>query len=154
MDDLTVAIIVAAAVAIPLTALLLLFRAKRDVSGDAPAPLKKAAEDVCGICFGAVSKTDIVARCGCGQAFHDSCAGPTGTCPYCGTPYGDLVTDTPDCITCPACGSDVIGNVCRCGAVVNRDGMFTCRCGNPIDINDPVCGRCGTEYDVCKGRGT
>jgi len=153
MDGLTVAAIAAVAVAVPLAALFLLIRAKRDADECIHEVQRKTPGDVCGICFGAISKEDVIARCGCGQAFHDFCAEPTGACPYCETPYGDLLMVTPDCVVCPACGADVIGSVCGCGAVVNRDGTFTCRCGNRIDVNDPVCGRCGTEYDVCKGRG-
>jgi predicted amidophosphoribosyltransferase len=41
--------------------------------------------------------------------------------------------------------------VCRCGAVVNRNGTFTCACGSPLDVDDPVCRRCGTEYEVRRG---
>lgn len=85
--------------------------------------------------------------------FHDACAEPIGACPYCEAPYSDLTAEVPDCIICPSCSSGVVGDVCVCGAVVNRGGVFTCLCGNALDVNDPVCGKCGTEYDVCSGRG-
>ncbi|MCL2785815.1 MAG: hypothetical protein FWD81_01135 [Methanomassiliicoccaceae archaeon] len=155
MNDLMLAAIAAGTAAALLAVLLVLMRARKDSSGFAEngrAPPKKRTEGLCGICFGAVSKEDILARCGCGQAFHDACAEPVGACPYCKAPYEELVRDTPDCVTCPSCGADVAGSVCGCGAVVNRDGTFTCGCGNALSVSDPVCGRCGTEYDVCKGR--
>jgi len=156
MDDLVflaVGIGAAAAVLIVLVLLAGMRRGIRNGLGEKMRmPPERAAEDVCGICFGAISGSDMVSRCACGQVFHDSCAMPTGACPYCKAPYDDLSVESPDCVTCPSCGSDVVGNVCGCGAVVNRNGVFTCGCGAPLDISEPVCRRCGREYDVCSGR--
>jgi hypothetical protein len=113
-----------------------------------PAAVK---EDVCGICLGPVSKEDMIARCSCGRTFHDTCARPTDSCPYCGCPYNNLTIESPHCVKCPSCGSDVVGNVCKCGAVVSRDGTFVCACGNLLDASDPVCGKCGAEYELRSG---
>ena len=157
MDGLTLALCAAAlASGAVLIIFLVLYRMRKGAKGLAGRvrrPPKKTGDDVCGICFGSVAKEDVIARCGCGQAFHDTCAEPVGACPYCKTSYNELAKEAPDCVACPACGADVAGSVCGCGAVVNRDGTFTCRCGNSIDINDPVCRKCGTEYDLCKGAG-
>lgn len=114
-------------------------------------PKKVAGGSMCGICFGSISKADVISKCACGQTFHEECAEQTG-CPYCGTPGIDLIRELPDCVICPSCGSDVAGNVCACGAVVNRNGSFVCGCGNPLDVNHSVCGRCGTSYKLCSGR--
>ncbi|MCL2711772.1 MAG: hypothetical protein FWD37_00645 [Methanomassiliicoccaceae archaeon] len=114
-------------------------------------PKKKPTADVCSICFGVFSKGDTIAKCKCGEMFHDACAQPTEKCPYCGCPYDEFTRDVPEYVQCPACGNDVVGDVCTCGAVVNRDGVFTCSCGSPLDVNDPICRRCGTEYDVRTG---
>ena len=155
--DLTTFAAVAACVAAALfIVLFVLLRAKKDVLRGLRKKIgmrrKVATADVCGICFGSITNADMVARCGCGQTYHDVCANPTGPCPYCKAAYDTFTIETPDCIRCPSCGSDVVGNVCGCGAVVYRDGMFTCGCGEALDVNEPVCGRCGTEYDVCSGR--
>jgi len=124
---------------------------RKSISG---RPRKRpAGKDVCGICLGTVSKGDIIARCGCGQIFHDACAKPTDTCPYCGRSYNEFTIETPHCVKCPSCGSDVVGNVCECGALVNRGGTFICGCGNTLDASDPVCGRCGAKYELHTGRG-
>lgn len=114
-------------------------------------PKKVTGGGICGICFGSISKAEMTSKCACGQTFHEDCAEQTG-CPYCGTPSIDLVKEMPDCVRCPSCGSDVTGNVCTCGAVVNRGGSFVCSCGNPLNMNDSVCGRCGTAYKLCSGR--
>jgi hypothetical protein len=156
MDLLMFATVTMVALMAVLMVLFLLLRARNDMrtlKKQHRPSRRKRKEDMCGICFGAVSKGDIIARCGCGNVFHDSCAGPVGACPYCGSSHTDLVREMPDCVTCPSCGSDVTGNVCGCGAVVNRDGTFTCGCGTLLDVNGPVCKRCGKEYDVCSGRG-
>ncbi|MCL2891065.1 MAG: hypothetical protein FWF40_04140 [Methanomassiliicoccaceae archaeon] len=114
---------------------------------------RPAGKDVCGICLGHVSKGDVISECICGQVFHDACARPTGACPYCDSPYSEFRTESPDCVKCPSCGSDVVGNVCECGALVNRGGTFVCGCGNVLDASDPVCGRCGAKYELRSGRG-
>jgi len=124
---------------------------QRSISG---RPRKRpAGKDVCGICLGLVSKGDVIAECGCGQIFHDACAKPTGACPYCDSPYVGFKTESPDCVKCPSCGSDVVGNVCACGALVNRGGTFVCGCGNVLDASDPVCGKCGARYELHAGSG-
>ena len=156
MDALTFAVISVCAAAAAVAALLILRNMRKEAAGKFPQrarrPSKKRqGEDVCGICFGPISKEDMMAKCSCGQVFHDTCARPTGKCPYCASPYGDLKVDAPDYVRCPACGSDVVGNVCSCGALVNRDGTFTCSCGTPVDVNDPKCRKCGREYDVARG---
>jgi hypothetical protein len=114
-------------------------------------PPAKAQGDVCGICFGTIMNNDMIARCECSQIFHEACAKPTGACPYCERPYAEMSVESPDCVVCPSCGSDVVGNVCACGAVVNRDG-FTCGCGTKLDVSDPVCRKCGKKYEVRSGR--
>jgi len=116
-----------------------------------PRSRRRRKEDICGICLGPVLTGDLVAGCTCGRTFHDACAKPTGMCPYCGCDYTDFTVESPCCVKCPSCGSDVVGSVCECGAVVNRDG-FTCSCGNGLDADDPVCKRCGKRYTVRSGR--
>ena len=157
MGPLTFAAIGIGTAAVLLIVLFLLMKARKSTQGRPWRRARRASGrempgDVCGICFGTISKTDMTAKCSCGQAFHNTCAGPTGNCPYCGAPYGRLVVEAPDLEICPACGADVVGNVCTCGAVINRDGAFICECGGTLDVNDPVCGKCGKEYDVCMGR--
>jgi len=156
MDDLVFLAVGVGAAAAVLMMTFMLIRMRNDMRNGLPENVKatpeRRAEEVCGICFGEIQRYEKVCRCACGQTFHDSCAGPTGACPYCKAPYGDLAVESRGRVTCPSCGSGVTGNVCGCGAVVNRDGAFTCVCGSPLDINEPVCGRCGREYDVCSGR--
>jgi hypothetical protein len=157
MDTLTFSTVAIIALSVVLAILFLIMRTKNDMRiisrRDIRRPSKrKGSEDVCGICFGNILKSDVIAKCGCGNVFHDTCAEPTGSCPYCNCAYSGLVKETPVCVTCPSCGSDVVGNVCGCGAVVNRDGTFTCGCGASLDINDPVCKKCGKEYEVCSGK--
>ncbi|MDR2867015.1 MAG: hypothetical protein LBV13_06430 [Methanomassiliicoccaceae archaeon] len=157
MDLLVFALLAVCAVAVLTVILFLILGKKKDAyrrfTGRVRRPRgRKTDGDVCGICFGMISKGDMVARCGCGQLFHDACAEPTGMCPYCRSSYDDLAVESPDCVICPSCGSDVVGNVCGCGAVVNRGGAFTCECGTPLNIDDPVCRRCGKEYDVRSGK--
>lgn len=96
--------------------------------------------ETCGICFGVISEGDAVARCECGQAFHDTCAEPTGACPYCAKPYDDLEKEIPERVMCPVCG-----------VVINHDGTLVCKCGNIVAADENVCKACGAEYD-CKDR--
>jgi len=147
------ALLAAAGVFIAVVILFMLIRirkgAKKSISG---RPRRSpAGKDVCGICLGTVSKGDMIARCGCGQIFHDACAKPTDICPYCERSYAEFAIESPHCVKCPSCGSDVVGNVCECGALVNRGGTFICGCGNALDASDPVCGRCGAKYELRSG---
>ncbi|MCL1904768.1 MAG: hypothetical protein FWG19_01420 [Methanomassiliicoccaceae archaeon] len=163
MDTLMFAAVSAAMVAIVLIVLFLVLRTRSDTDKLAQDLAKreretekekgkKTPEDICGICFGSVTKADMIARCACGQVFHDGCAEATGNCPYCERPYDELKIEEPVCVRCPSCGSDVVGSVCGCGALVGRDGIFTCVCGNVLNVNDPVCGKCGKEYEIRIGR--
>jgi len=155
MDGSTFAAVAAVAAVILIAVLFLLIGTGRNVRKDLARMRRKhpkrSSGDLCGICFGTISNDDMIARCACGQTFHDACARPTEACPYCERPYPELTVESPDCIKCPSCGKDVVGNVCVCGAVVNRGG-FTCGCGNSLDVNDPVCKRCGKKYEVRSGR--
>jgi hypothetical protein len=155
MDALTFAGMAVIAAGVMVAVLFLLFSTERGLEKNMKKPVRrppaKAHGDVCAICFGAISNDDIIAKCECSQTFHASCAEPTGKCPYCDRPYSDLVTESPECVKCPSCGADVVGNVCGCGAVINRQG-FVCGCGNKLDVNDPKCSKCGKEYEVCYGR--
>ncbi|MCL2142901.1 MAG: hypothetical protein FWH44_01385 [Methanomassiliicoccaceae archaeon] len=156
MDVLMLAAVLIAVAAVLIVIFVMLAgtekKVHRSLGGRRRAGRKKRNGGVCGICFGEITNNDVIARCACSQTFHDTCARPTGKCPYCGRPYDELKTELPDCVKCPSCGEDVVGNVCSCGAVVNRGG-FVCACGNELNINDPVCGRCGREYKVRSGRG-
>jgi hypothetical protein len=155
MDTLTFAGMAALAATAMVIVLVLLVGTERNMRSNvkrgAQRPPAKAQGDVCGICFGTIMNDDVMTKCACSQTFHEACAKPTGKCPYCDRPYTELVTEPPECAVCPSCGSDVVGGVCGCGAVINRDG-FTCVCGNKIDANDPVCRKCGKEYEVRSGR--
>jgi hypothetical protein len=156
MDTLTFAGMAAVASAVMVIVLVMIINAERSMGKStrkkARRPAAKAQGDVCGICFGAIKNDDTIAKCTCSQVFHEACAKPTGACPYCDRPYDELAIESPDCAVCPACGAEVVGNVCGCGAVVNRGG-FTCGCGAELDVNDPVCGKCGKKYEVRSGRG-
>ncbi|MDR0779001.1 MAG: hypothetical protein LBE48_06170 [Methanomassiliicoccaceae archaeon] len=159
MDSITFATVTIIALSVVLVVLFLILRVKNDMRTVSRRKIKKrsgkkASEDICGICFGKILKSEMIARCGCGNEFHDTCAEPVGTCPYCGCGYGSFEKDMPDYVTCPSCGSDVTGTVCECGAVINHDGVFTCGCGAELDVNHPVCKKCGKEYDVCSGKRT
>jgi hypothetical protein len=156
MQSLTFAAVAITAAAALLMILFVLFRARKDAQTGIAEDLRESQKDkkegVCGICFGPVMRTELIAKCACGQMFHDTCAGPTGACPYCETPYSGFIVGTPECIKCPSCGSDIVGNSCKCGTVISRGGMFMCGCGEVLNVSEPVCKRCGIEYDVCSGR--
>lgn len=101
----------------------------------------------CEICYGKILEDD-VALCLCGKLFHEACARPTGTCPYCGSEYGAMEVRRPIRARCPICGRFVSGNMCACGAVLPRkDNTFLCSCGNRVDVGKPVCRRCGAVYE-------
>jgi len=138
-----------------ITIMFLLLSTERGIHSDmkkkAQKPSAKAQGDVCSICFGTIKNDEMIAKCACTQIFHENCAGSVGKCPYCELAYDKFTIEQPECVTCPSCGSGVVGNVCGCGAVVNRDG-FTCGCGNELDVNDPVCRKCGKKYEVRSGR--
>lgn len=103
-------------------------------------------EKKCAICLGKIG-TAPVSRCKCGKIFHDSCASPTGKCPYCGGRYSDMKIDEPERARCPVCGRFLTGSVCSCGSVFpKRDGTILCSCGNRVDCSRPLCGRCGALY--------
>jgi hypothetical protein len=155
MDSLTFIGTAIIAAFIMVAVLFFLFSTERglikQVKKRSRKPSAKAQGDVCGICFGTISNDDVITKCTCSQTFHRSCAEPTGKCPYCERPYDELVTESPECVVCPSCGADVVGNVCSCNAVINREG-FICSCGNKLDVNDPKCSKCGKEYEVRSGR--
>jgi hypothetical protein len=104
-------------------------------------------EKKCEICYGKIDN-DPVAICSCGRIFHDACAKPTGSCPYCGTGYEGMIVREPERTRCPVCGRFMKGNICSCGAVIpKKDNTFTCKCGNVVDADKPVCRKCGAIYE-------
>jgi len=105
-------------------------------------------EKKCEICYGKI-EGDPIAKCSCGRIFHDACAKPTGSCPYCGAAYGAMEVREPERTRCPVCGRFLKGNICSCGAVIPRkDGTFVCKCGNAVDADKPVCKKCGAVYET------
>jgi len=104
-------------------------------------------EKQCEICYGKIDD-DPVAMCSCGRIFHDACAKPTGSCPYCGEKYENMEIREPERKRCPVCGRFLKGNICSCGAVIpKKDSTFICKCGNTVDVNKPVCKKCGAVYE-------
>ncbi len=104
-------------------------------------------ETKCEICYGKIG-SDPLAECSCGKVFHDACARPTGSCPYCGKDYGTMEIREPERSRCPICGRFLSGSICDCGAVFPRkDETFICKCGNAVDSNKPVCKKCGAVYE-------
>lgn len=104
-------------------------------------------EKKCEICYGRIGEENI-ATCTCGRTFHDACAKPTGTCPYCGCGYDAMDVRKPLRARCPICGRFVSGSICECGAVLPRkDNTFLCSCGNRVDVGKPVCKKCGAAYE-------
>jgi hypothetical protein len=102
----------------------------------------------CEICYGDI-EADPVAMCTCGMIFHDACAKPTGSCPYCGAGYGDMTVREPERTRCPVCGRFLKGNICSCGAVIpSKDGTFICKCGNEVKMAKPICKKCGASYET------
>lgn len=101
--------------------------------------------DVCDICFGDLEGRTAV--CECGKTFHDDCALPTGSCPYCGEDYDTFVIKDESRSRCLNCGRQVTGDRCRCGAIFPRDGKFVCSKCNAV-VDGLVCGKCGTEYVI------
>jgi len=100
--------------------------------------------ELCAICFGELGET--VSECRCGKKFHTTCAEPTGPCPYCSQPYETFKTFEEHKQRCPNCGRYPLGRVCKCGALLSRDGVFMCPCGTVIDKTDPTCCGCGRKY--------
>jgi hypothetical protein len=105
-------------------------------------------EKKCEICYGKIDN-DPIAICKCGKIFHDVCAKPTGSCPYCGAQYESMEIRQPERNRCPVCGKFMKGNICSCGAVIPRkDNTFVCKCGNVVDADKPVCKKCGAVYET------
>jgi hypothetical protein len=105
-------------------------------------------EKKCDICYGRINN-DPIAICTCGKTFHDACARPTDSCPYCGARYEKMEIREPVMARCPDCGRPLKGGICSCGAAMPRkDNTFTCRCGNVVDADKPVCRRCGAIYEA------
>ncbi|MCL2296404.1 MAG: hypothetical protein FWC29_04925 [Methanomassiliicoccaceae archaeon] len=105
-------------------------------------------EKKCEICYGKI-ENDPVAMCSCGRIFHDACAKPTGSCPYCGERYEDMEVREPERKRCPVCGRFLKGNICSCGAVLpKKDNTFICKCGGVVDADKPVCRKCGAVYET------
>ncbi|MCL2510061.1 MAG: hypothetical protein FWF07_03170 [Methanomassiliicoccaceae archaeon] len=104
-------------------------------------------EKKCEICYGKIDK-DPIAMCPCGKIFHEACAKPTGSCPYCGVRYEEMEVREPEMKRCPVCGRFLKGNICSCGAVIpKRDNTFICKCGGVVDVDKPVCRKCGAVYE-------
>jgi len=99
----------------------------------------------CDICFDDLEGR--IATCECGKRFHDSCAHPTGSCPYCSADYSEFDTFESDVI-CPKCGKQVFNSQCRCGAIVPNEGRFVCVCGSNINQENLKCRKCGKTYAV------
>lgn len=101
----------------------------------------------CDICFDDIGD-EKVSECRCGKVYHLSCAEPTGSCPYCGTPFEEFLPPRePRHITCPRCGNFMSGNICACGTVIpDSDGTFECACGERILASENICRRCGRMY--------
>lgn len=100
----------------------------------------------CGICFGELSEN--VKKCTCGRLFHDACAEPTGSCPYCGSGYEEFRDADDERMRCSNCGRYTTGRECRCGALLMKDGVFVCSCGSVIGVGETVCAECGREYET------
>lgn len=108
---------------------------------------EKEDTDKCEICYGAIDD-DSIAKCPCGRVFHEACARPTGSCPYCNAPYAAMDTRGPEVTVCPICGRPLKGNICSCGAVTpSEDYTIVCGCGAVIDADKPVCKKCGAVYE-------
>ncbi|MDR1954710.1 MAG: hypothetical protein LBP82_02000 [Candidatus Methanoplasma sp.] len=145
---------------VALIAMVIVFQgylsAKYDLPGRATGrPKKKSTtfldegedEKKCEICYGKINE-DPIAKCACGRIFHEACAKPTGSCPYCGTSYENMEVREPERTRCPVCGKFLKGSICSCGAVIRRkDDTFVCKCGNFVDAGKPVCKKCGAVYE-------
>jgi len=99
----------------------------------------------CDICFDVLDGR--TATCRCGKIFHDSCAAPTESCPYCSSPYSEFSIDEPS-VRCPKCGRYPFSSHCRCGAFLPDADRFICKCGARIYLDNPKCGKCGSKYVV------
>ena len=99
----------------------------------------------CDICFDDLEGR--IATCECGKRFHETCAQPTGSCPYCSTDYSEFTVSESNAI-CPRCGKEVFGSHCRCGAIIPSAGHLVCICGTKLDQENPKCGKCNRTYVV------
>lgn len=105
-------------------------------------------DSVCGICFGDIEE-GAVAECSCGRSFHDSCAEPTSKCPYCGSPYGQMLIREAKAARCHFCGKRMTTDICSCGTVCPfEDGTFTCACGAVMHMSLASCPECGARYEA------
>ena len=152
MDESTMIMLAIAIAVISVISLTAFALAVRN-SGDMPSPresTKKLDDEipVCDICFGELDGD--TATCVCGKRFHDTCAKPTGSCPYCSAPYSEQRVEKAEWV-CPNCGRSPATPYCGCGAVLPWDGAFYCRCGRILDPLDPVCGACGSTYILNDG---
>jgi len=101
----------------------------------------------CEICYGAM-EGNLLAECKCGKIFHEACARPTGSCPYCGEKFENMRIREPTKRMCPVCHQYFTGTRCPCGTVApKKDGTFVCKCGNIVDWDKPVCKKCGAVYE-------
>ena len=106
-------------------------------------------EKKCDICYGTINN-DPIANCPCGKIFHEACARPTGTCPYCGVRFENMEIREPVMARCPTCGRPMKGGICSsCGtAMPRKDNTFVCKCGNIVDAKKPICKKCGAVYEA------
>jgi hypothetical protein len=142
MDPSTLNWIAAALLAAAVLITVFLWRTYPKKAGDWAGGKDRAV--TCDICFGSMDGR--IAACACGKTFHDSCALPTGSCPYCGAEYGSFAISEETRVRCLNCGRPVTGSTCRCGAIFPDDGRFVCgKCGETVD-GGVVCGKCGTAY--------
>ena len=101
---------------------------------------------LCDICYGAIGDCS-VAKCGCGKTFHEACARPTGTCPYCGAAFSEMEVRHARIPLCPRCSGQARDGFCReCHISLIRGGMFRCTCGRDVDARRAICGGCGARY--------
>ena len=108
-------------------------------------------DEKCDICYGKIEDNPL-AICSCGKKFHEACARPTGSCPYCGAKYDSMEIREPERTLCPGCHKPVRGNMCHdCKIMIpKKDHTFICKCGNTVDAGKPVCRKCGAIYELRK----
>jgi rubrerythrin len=109
---------------------------------------ESSTDKTCRICFGSI-EGGTVAECSCGNSFHVSCAEPTSRCPYCDSPYGQMVIRGARTSKCPFCGERMTSDICVCGTVYPfEDGTFRCVCGEPMHMSVATCPECGAKYET------